>query len=315
MKTIRLIIIAMLSAIILVSCGSRKNHNTPFLGELLGKDADTITEEDIDGVSSILIAGNHASLNRMENIPFGKDGYSWKGSVAGWDEQYGTELKELDVFQNVTELSILYNSSLDDIGFVSKMKHLKKLKIHMGAFSDISTLKSCQELEDLEIVGVTNLKDISAVGELTNLKRLKISGCSVEDLEPVSGLTHLEELIVTYNCTDIANIDSLGKLNGVTTLYLICPNIDISFLRDSGIRPQILSIGGGKIDLSVLSGIKGLNILNIEETEIGDLSPLADSDIPSISLYNCTVSSDNDIDERIDVSEGLSHYDYFWLLG
>lgn len=217
MKTIRLIIIAMLSALIFVSCGSRKNYNTPFLGELLGKDADTITEEDIDGVSSILIAGNHASLNRMENIPFGKDGYSWKGSVAGWDEQYGTELKELDVFQNVTELSILYNSSLDDIGFVSKMKHLKKLKIHMGAFSDISTLKSCQELEDLEIVGVTNLKDISAVGELTNLKRLKISGCSVEDLEPVSGLTHLEELIVTYNCTDIANIDSLGKLNGVTT--------------------------------------------------------------------------------------------------
>lgn len=67
--------------------------------------------------------------------------------------------------------------------------------------------------------------------------------------------------------------------------------------------------------MSVISGIKGLNILNIEETEIGDLSPLADSDIPSISLYNCTVSSDNDIDERIDVSEGLSHYDYFWLLG
>lgn len=315
MKKIRLIIAAVLFAVILASCGGTENYNTPFLGELFGKDAETITEEDIDKVYGILIAGNHASLNRSENIPFGKDGYSWKGTRVGWDEEYGTSLSELRVFRNVTELSILYNPSLDDISFVSEMKHLKKLRIHMGAFSDISPLKSCTELEDLEIVGVTNLKDISVVGELTNLKRLKLSGCSVEDLGAVGNLTKIEELIVTYNSTDIANIDSAGKSGKLTTLYLICPNIDISFLKNSAARPKILSVGGGKLDLSVLSEINGVNILNIEEAEIDDLSPLADSDALNISLYNCTISSGSETGRKISVSDGLSHYDYFWLLG
>ena len=315
MKKIRLIIAAVLFAAILVSCGGEENYNTPFLGELLGKDAETITAEDIDKVSGILIAGDHASLNRTESIPFGKDGYSWRGTRVGWDEEYGASLSELRVFRNVTELSVLYNPSLDDISFVSEMKHLKKLRIHMGAFSDISPLKSCPELEDLEIVGVTSLKDISAVGELTNLKRLKISGCSVEDLGAVGNLTKLEELIVTYNSTDIANIDSAGKLGKLTTLYLICPNIDISFLKNSAARPQILSVGGGKLDLSAIPEIKGVSNLNIEEAELDDLSPLADSGASGITVYNCTIPSGSETSGKINISDGLSHYDYFWLLG
>lgn len=302
---------------IIVSCSSKndKKYNTTFLGELLGVDSDAITEEQIEAVTSLLIAGNCSSINKVGSVPFGKEGFSWKGSLKGWDEQYGTQLKELDVFQNLLELSILYNSELNDISFVSNMKYLKKLTIHMGKFTDISQLKSCQNLEVLELVGVEDLRDISVIQYLTNLKKLKISGCSIEDFEPISKLKNLEELIITYNHSNIANVESLNGLTNINILYLIYPNIDISFLKDSSVKPKILSVGGGSLDLTDIVEISGIEILNIEEAVIDDLSPLADFNANNISLYNCSIPSDKvDIGKNISISSGISHYAFFWLL-
>lgn len=292
-----------------------KNYYTYFIAEILNSQSDTVTKEQLNTVSTLHIAGNCSSTKNIENVPFGKDGYFWKGTQKSWDEQYGKQIEEIKVFKNLTELSILYNSELDSVDFLANMPELRSLSICMSSFTDLSPIKACKKLEELEIIGNENLSDISALAELTELKKLKISGCSVKDLSVVGELSKLEELIITYNNTDISGVDSIKTLSNLKTLSLIYPNIDISFLKDSKVRPEFLTIGGGTLDLTVIGKMKNINILLIDEAIITDLSPLDNCDAGNISIYNCDFSQNaKETSKKVNISSGLSHYAYFWLL-
>lgn len=306
------------SAVLLASCGE-KNYYTPFLAELLKLDPETtvISSEQLDGVTSLAIHGNCTEVNPNKiSYAFGRNGYFWGGEEKSWDEHFDGGFDDIAGFEKLTELSICYNPQLDSIKFLSKMTELKSLTIEMGCFTDLSPIKNCKKLEYLKLVGIKERSDISALSELTNLKRLTISGCSVKDIQPLSGLTELSNLEITFNYSDVENLEVIGGLTKISYLSLICPNIDISFLKDSEHRLESLTIGGGKLDLSTLSGRTDIYSMRIENAEITDLSPLETfNENATITISNSIIPEGvENIDRKISVSESLPSYMFFWEL-
>ncbi|MCI8388613.1 MAG: leucine-rich repeat domain-containing protein [Clostridiales bacterium] len=233
MKKILMLMLAVL-IVSITACGAVENSIVP--GNVESVDYDSVTE--------LTIAGNCFTAKSLECVPFNTDGYYWKDELRGWDEQFGNMPDELAKCTNLTKLSIFYNSELDNIDFVATMPELRSLEIYMGAFDDLSPLKNCTKLEKLTIYGVENLSDISPLANLTNLKHLEISGCSIEKMWCVAALHELERLYIRYNRCDIVDQDVLGAVGSLRSLVLICPNIDISALNNSGIKLEFLRVGG-----------------------------------------------------------------------
>lgn len=108
------------------------------------------------------------------------------------------------------ELTIC-SGAVRDIGFVSKMEHLKALHLEDGAFLTLDPLREVPGLEELSIEDCDELKEMSAVSALTGLKKLSLDlpyDCAQPDLSP---LTAVEELC-------LRNFDDTGDLRYMSGL-------------------------------------------------------------------------------------------------
>ncbi|MBC6316887.1 leucine-rich repeat domain-containing protein [Listeria grandensis] len=165
----------------------------------------------------------------------------------------------------------------------AKLANLVATKLNKQV-SDQLTQDDVEKMTSLDDT-TKSISDIRGLERLTNLAELKLYSPDLKDLTPIKGLVELGTLQI--NSID-ANFDALKDLVNLTSLNLgdrsnikdLSPLAKMEFL-------QILSItnaaGNGQLeDLSGISGLKMLHILNLEGNKISDLRPL--SGLPEVDI-------------------------------
>lgn len=200
----------------------------------------------------------------------------------------GQPLKVLDVSQTrITDLSPLEGMPLENLGLAETEIHdlspLKGMPLqHIDAtrskVEDISVLAGMSQLSHLYLEGAL-VKDISPLKNVP-LKVLWLNGCPIEDLSPLEG-KHLEELNL---CDAPLNDLSTVKTMKLGTLWMRNTNVqDLTPITEHGLVS--LDIQGSSVsDLTPLSQMTSLKRLNIADTEVTDLSPLAGLELDRLIL-------------------------------
>jgi len=143
----------------------------------------------------------------------------------------------------------------------------------LNSFEGIENLKN---LEKLVFAGY-DIDDLSPLTELNNLKSLEFGAWEptfIEDLSPLGKLQSLEKLNIGANITsDISPVGNLVNLKELR-LWRSIPEGDISFM--SNLKSlSILNIADNRIkDISALSALTNLVELNLGVNQIEDISAL-----------------------------------------
>jgi len=148
------------------------------------------------------------------------------------------------------------------------------------------------------------ISDLGPIASLTGLTSLTLSDNRVSDLRPLAGLTQLKSVNVSNNAiTSAAGLpsgvqellfgslvdpsDSLRKLNQLEPRAGGNPISDISSLPVAELRN--LSLAETKVtDLSVLTGARQLNRIDLGGSLVRDLSPLRGLPVSDLHLTRCS---------------------------
>lgn len=195
--------------------------------------------------------------------------------------------------------------SIEDIGFVSRLKELKTLHlIGCDKLQNIEPVNSLMNLADLavfncdsfadasaatcsdrlEVLSICNCRALSVLPDLTSAGMLRIvdlGGCeSLIDLSPLRGCSELHALTLT-NCSCIENLQPLAELTSLRFLFLGgCKEIsDISPLSEIRCVERLIINGTKVSDLLPLNGLKQLAMLSMSGCDlINNISALHDLD-------------------------------------
>lgn len=112
-------------------------------------------------------------------------------------------------------------------------------------------------------------RDIHDIPKLDNIYMLDMRFCErIVDLSPLAGL-NIQHLTMS-GCVNVTDLSPLASINSLIELNISsCDSIT---------------------DLSPLANIRTLEILDISNTQITDLSPLAKTPIKKLIMYRCIVS-------------------------
>ena len=204
-----------------------------------------------------------------------------------------TDISALSRLTKLTSLSLV-GGSFTDISALSGLTNLTKLSL-WGRFTDISALSGLTKLTKLDLdaflhqtltcfhngewdglvdasaVLQTRLSDISALSGLTKLTHLSLAGRRITDISALSGLTKLTHLYLGSLSVDHTAGTSLGQTTQVSAMFVggyspSFQNVDCSSLPDSYNRIS---------NISALSGLTNLTVLDLNGNVVSDLSPLA----------------------------------------
>jgi Leucine-rich repeat (LRR) protein len=176
---------------------------------------------------------------------------------------------------------------------------LKFTSYTSGKFPDILFFADMPDLEYVELSENDLLTDITPLSGLTKLRELRVYDCpNIKSLEPLSSLTNLKSLTLNHNNydygmlvplqqletliinSDEADINPVGQLYSLKTLYIISGNLSERIMNINELQNLVnlekLSITGiGNLDLSWASGLRNLTDLELTWCTIVDVSPLA----------------------------------------
>lgn len=192
-----------------------------------------------------------AELARVTELPVG-EGSGLSGVMS---------FKGIEHLTNLTRLYVEYNSTLQDLTPLAKVKSLEYLKL------------SCRAL-----------KDISPLANLPNLSTLYLEDTLVEDIIPLASITTLNILGIyeTRNYRDEHGLVSdLSPLQNLSDLWsLTISRQSVKELPTSGKwlkKLRILSVGDNSIqDISMLQEMKNAFIVDLSNNQIEDVTPLRD---------------------------------------
>ena len=181
-----------------------------------------------------------------------------------------SDLTGLEKATNLTRLSLW--GRFTDISALSGLTNLTKLDL--DAFLD-QTL-TCQAnggwqwFADASAVLQTRLSNISALSGLTKLTHLSLAGRGITDISALSGLTKLTHLYLGHLYADHPAGTFLGQTTQVSAPGGALPSFQL--LPDCG---SLLDSHNRISNISALSGLTNLTVLDLTGTFVEDLSPLA----------------------------------------
>lgn len=201
---------------------------------------------------------------------------------------YTSDMWDIEEFTVPTQIW-----TLEDL---SKLTHLKKLKINNLQLSSLSDLTALTELEELDLTNcrfpaneLSVLKKlpqlskliladcgISTIAELeglTSLTYLDISGNTIRNLEPISDMTNMRELYMQHNA-----VVSLESLTGMIWLE----KLNVSYNALTALAPlstcaRLTWLDASNNQLTSVNGITALPLLtslSLNFNQLGDVSPL-----------------------------------------
>lgn len=134
------------------------------------------------------------------------------------------------------------------------------------------------ELTSLRSLGLreTKVSELSRISELTELQRLYLSSTPISDISVVAKLNKLEALYLR-NCAELNNLSPLSGLRALKELDLErVPGVSNLSIFIKSISLEKLWISGTNVsDISIITSFPELTDLDISDTVIADLCPLA----------------------------------------
>lgn len=249
--------------------------------EQLGKsDTDIIYYGDLKRITELYLCGRQSYRNWDDHFVYGKNQF-----------MSGEEYADDTLYNTRGEIS-----SLEDIGH---MENLQVLTLYNQNISDLTPLKNLEFLTDLGL-GNNSIREISALEGLIHLQRLDLSGNLItnDELELIAKIPYLESLdLGDTKVTSLKNIEdlpliylsvygdrmtNLEGLEKMTSLeHLITNGVNQGISLDGMKRiaglfnlTELNIMGSDDFELSLLSGLTNLRILDLCSCQIGSLEGL-----------------------------------------
>lgn len=162
--------------------------------------------------------------------------------------------------------------SISQIEGLSKLKDLKRLRIHHSGITSTDGLEQLDMLEHLSLV-VNKIESISGLGTLIKLKKLEVSSNQIEVISGLGTLKSLEELYLSNN--KITEIKGLTSLKNVKKLILRSNVINEIKGLDNLLNLEVLDLKNNKISkIEGLDRLKGLQHLSLDRNQITEIKGL-----------------------------------------
>ncbi len=213
--------------------------------EAIGKPTGPITEEDLQGITSL----DEARAQGIEDLTGLEHCTNLQTLWLGFNQI--ADISPLSGLSNLQLLSLACNQ-IADISPLSGLTNLQILHLGWNQAADISPLSGLSNLQSLNLGGGNQITDISPLSGLSNLQRLDIAVNQISDISPLSGLYSLRYIDLQNN--QIVDLSSLSGLIDLQTLNLSCNNIS---------------------DVTPLAGLTNLYNLHFQSNHITDISPLS----------------------------------------
>ena len=184
-------------------------------------------------------------------------------------------------FPALVSLDLSHNW-LSDLTGVENYQALISLNISDNAVTDLTPVAKLKNLNELWMSNTapTNVKKLSA---LKNLVMLDVSGCGLASLSVVNDFPALSCLVANYN--DVASLSTFKKQ--VETLSInYNPLVDLSPLTNQKDLTSLEAIGTQIKDVSCLTGLQHLEVLDISDTPVADATVL--KDCPALTSLYCS---------------------------
>jgi internalin A len=238
---------------------------------------------------------NHdVTMLLLSLIPGGVDD-SWAGRIA---ELRGLETLNIGASRSFTSVGLSQLSGLEKLGFLDvsgtgikggDFRFLKRMTrlTNLGAMAiptgddDLANLSGLTKLKWLSLHG-NRLTDggLTHLRPLTGVESLQIHGevpmqVTSKGLAHLSGMSQLSSLVIDYS-----KIESLEPIRGLTALTML--GLNDARLDDQGLSPlanfarlRTLTLVGssqrfGDAGMAYLAGLKSLNTLSLQDTQVGD---------------------------------------------
>ncbi len=150
---------------------------------------------------------------------------------------------------------------------------------------DVSALKFFVNLETLSLNN-SAAADISALTGLEKLKALWMLGGPPLDLQPIAGMTRMVWLGINGNMQDVDFIDNMPELESLRIDGL--RNIPAGLPALHKLR-DFVSLGGELMDISLLSQVPTLEVVDLSWNLVSDVTPLANLPLRELYLAGCPV--------------------------
>ena len=258
----------------------------PVFFELIKKELgkEEIHPEDLAGYTSIKIAADEfvflaaggedeKSIIHFNENAFEYDGVRYEGfgtmkSLAdlkyftSLDKIYITLQPEIDYSTIPEEISkkvrivLIYQSRVEDIGFLEKFENLISLTLNTNNIKDLSPLEGKDKILWLNF-DWNGVQDLTPVASLTALKAISAYSNQISDLTALSGLPNLEDIELYNNL--IKDISPLKEIKTLKVLELINNQIeDVSPLSEFEAFEELRLTGNPITNIEVLSHITNL---------------------------------------------------------
>jgi hypothetical protein len=196
---------------------------------------------------------------------------------------YAGSLQELDIRTDV---------AVRDFTPLHRLRELKSLTAAFAGLTDLEFVRGLPPLRGLSLGMLTDVTNLGPLREQRALRHLGVDGCPA--------LTELSILPPLHGLTDLSLRSSSSLRSGLAELVERAPNLGGLSLNGSSwvedIRPLAalrlvdLRLWGcrGITDFSSLARLPGLRFLDLEDTNIGDLSPIAGAtELRTLWLREC----------------------------
>ncbi len=237
-------------------------HNNSGEGKLIGTtlELNYRVAAKADNIEEVQFKNEDLKKYILDNYDFDKDGKITKYDMA-----------------QITELNIQYinQSEIIDLTGLENCVSLKYLSLRKGRNYDV--IRQLTNLEKLSISEIEEVNELNKLKDLTNLKELDIWDINLENYDISQLPTQVEDLY--FNCyktldlTPIVKFTNLKKLHIESGNGLVLKGLEkinqVTTLKDLEIR---WSSSLSNIDF--LRGNNSIEILNIEDDKIEDISPV-----------------------------------------
>jgi hypothetical protein len=193
--------------------------------------------------------------------------------------------------KSLQELDIRTDVAVRDFAPLQRLRELKSLTLAFSGLRDLDFIRDLPQLWELHLEMLTDVTDFSPLGAQTSLRILGVDRCPA--------LTELRALPPLHGLADLSLAGS-SLSSGLPDLVKRASNLHGLSLNGSSwvndIRPltalRLESLGlwscRGVLDFSPLAQLPGLAFLDLEDTNIGDLSPIAGlTELRTLWLRKC----------------------------
>jgi hypothetical protein len=195
---------------------------------------------------------------------------------------YSRSLERLDIRTDV---------AVADFAPLHRLRGLKTLIAAFAGLADLEFVRGLPQLRGLQLGRLTDVTDFGPLREQRAMTGLGMDGCpALTELRALPPLHALVELSLRASSLRSGLADLVERAPHLTGLRLTGSSWVEDIRPLTALRLDDLGLWGcrGIADFSPLARLPGLRILDLEDTNIGDLAPLAGlTDLETLWLRKC----------------------------